>query len=107
MQLHIFLVISQASILLVQKLFDFLFTSSPHTLGFSNFSYYYLINLQVTGHSTEKVLLGAVLPVVHTSIWNIVLVLVNVCGSFLLPYAAHIESNLVHGVTELSLELKK
>ena len=63
--------------------------------------------MQVNGHSTEKLLLEAILPVVHTSIWNIVLVLVDVCGSLLLPYAVHIESNLVQGVIDLSLELKK
>ena len=63
--------------------------------------------MQVTGHSTEKLLLGALLPVVHTAIWNIVLVLISTCGSFLLPFAVHVESNLVQGMTDLSQELKR
>ena len=63
--------------------------------------------LQVLGHSTEKLLLRAVIPVVHMAIWNLVLALVNACGSYLLPYATHIEFNLMRGMSLTSRQLKK
>ena len=68
---------------------------------------YFNLPPQVVGHSSEKLLLGAVLPVVHTAIWNVLLVLVNACGSYLLPYAIHIETSVVQGMTDLSRELKR
>lgn len=61
----------------------------------------------MSGHTTEKLLLGVILPVVHTAVWNIVLALVRACGSHLLPYAAHIESNLVMGMSDTSHDLKR
>ena len=66
----------------------------------------YVFVKQVTGHSSEKLLLGAVLSIIHTAAWNVTLALIEGCESHLLPYSSHIESNLVLGMTETAQNLK-
>ena len=47
------------------------------------------------GHVVEALVLQATLPVVHTTMWNMLCVLITTCHAHLIPYAHHITSLLM------------